>query len=322
MRTLLSVVAALALAVGVSADQTPKATLGPAGHQGTGETGSITPPQPVNPGDPLYDHLDIVDNQTYNDGFACLMGGENVFGQLYDVQVATIVDSPADCELSDCTWDDLTYYGATSPIANVEVFAGGCVPSNSAFSGATGIPCSHSTFSDTVFGLLGIRHTAACDGFAIGIGAGLNGVLLQKREPDDWGFTAMQYTTYGCDTVERDGPGGVGVYGFTSWTPSTGWYGQPSASSALITAKCGPPKPRCIYQVNKVKNLATLCGVVCDSCPYVRGDLVCTNECPNGGADCRTRLKGFNACGNGGVCKVIADLVGCDLPPRNCKRCR
>lgn len=84
----------------------------------------------------------------------------------------------------------------------------------------------------------------------------------------------------------------------------------------------GPPVERCIYQVNKVKNNANACGVVCDTCPYVRGDLVCTNECPNGGADCRTRLKGFNACGNGAACKVIADLVGCDLPPQNCKRCR
>lgn len=83
----------------------------------------------------------------------------------------------------------------------------------------------------------------------------------------------------------------------------------------------GPPTPRCIYQVNKTKLLANACGVVCDVCPYVRGDLVCTVECQSP-TECRTRLKGFNACANGSGCKIIADLVGCDVPPRNCKRCR
>lgn len=83
----------------------------------------------------------------------------------------------------------------------------------------------------------------------------------------------------------------------------------------------GPPTPRCIYQVTKTKLLADACGVVCDVCPYVRGDLVCTVECQSP-SECRTRLKGFNACANGSGCKVIADLVGCNEPPRNCKRCR
>lgn len=83
----------------------------------------------------------------------------------------------------------------------------------------------------------------------------------------------------------------------------------------------GPTTPHCIYQVSKVKNKANNCGLDCDVCPYVRGDLVCTTECgsPN---DCAARLRGFNACRNGAACKVSADLIGCDVPPRNCKRCR
>ncbi|KAB2950197.1 MAG: hypothetical protein KJ057_17460 [Phycisphaerae bacterium] len=84
---------------------------------------------------------------------------------------------------------------------------------------------------------------------------------------------------------------------------------------------CGPQAPRCIYQVSKVKNKANNCGKVCDACPYVRGDLVCTNECGSSN-DCAGRLKGFNACANGAACKVSADLIGCDIPPTNCKRCR
>lgn len=91
--------------------------------------------------------------------------------------------------------------------------------------------------------------------------------------------------------------------------------------SAEFSSETGPPTPRCIYQVNKVKLLGNQCGLVCDTCKYVRGDLVCTTECATPG-DCRTRLKGFDACPNGASCKVIADLVGCDVPSQNCKRCR
>lgn len=99
-------------------------------------------------------------------------------------------------------------------------------------------------------------------------------------------------------------------------------FGADYCVGIAVLGKQGEPKPRCIYQVNKVKNLANLCGAVCADCPYVRGDLICTNECPNGTADCRTRLKGFNACSNGAACKVIADLVDCAVAPPNCKRCR
>jgi len=85
----------------------------------------------------------------------------------------------------------------------------------------------------------------------------------------------------------------------------------------------GPPVPRCIYQVTKVKNLTNACGnATCADCPYARGDLVCTNECPNGGGECRDTIKGTNACSGGTACKVKASLVGCDIPPRDCKRCR
>ncbi|GMU35836.1 MAG: hypothetical protein KJ057_01615 [Phycisphaerae bacterium] len=88
-----------------------------------------------------------------------------------------------------------------------------------------------------------------------------------------------------------------------------------------LSCETGPPTPRCIYQVSKVKNKANACGQVCDTCPYVRGDLVCTIECGSAN-DCPGRLKGFNACANGAACKVSADLIGCDFPPRNCRQCR
>jgi len=89
-----------------------------------------------------------------------------------------------------------------------------------------------------------------------------------------------------------------------------------------FAVESGPPVPRCIYQVTKVKNLTNTCGdATCADCPYVRGDLVCTTECRDSG-DCRTSLKGTNGCSNGTGCKIKAGLVGCDVPPRDCKRCR
>ncbi len=127
--------------------------------------------------------------------------------------------------------------------------------------------------------------------------------------------------TVPCDG-NREGYFQSDFFGIPCAVTNTTMFGAPYCPGIAVLGKQGEPKPKCIYQVNKVKNMANLCGAVCADCPYVRGDLVCTNECPNGGADCRTRLKGFNACSNGAACKVIADLVGCEVPPGNCKRCR
>ncbi len=111
-------------------------------------------------------------------------------------------------------------------------------------------------------------------------------------------------------------------FGFPCAVPASTLFGAPSSNAIEVLGKpAGPPTPRCIYQVSKVKNKANLCGTVCDTCPYVRGDLICTNECRDSN-DCASRLRGFNACPNGAACKVSADLVGCDIPPRDCKRCR
>jgi len=82
-----------------------------------------------------------------------------------------------------------------------------------------------------------------------------------------------------------------------------------------------PPEPACIYQVKKVKAKAGVCGEPCAECSYTRGDLLCTVPCDPDAPDCEGRLKGFNACADGGACKVKADNVGCDRPPDGCRRC-
>ncbi|MCC7290483.1 MAG: hypothetical protein IT449_00315 [Phycisphaerales bacterium] len=323
MRTLLSVVAALALTVGVYADKSPTQ----AGQNTYVVGGHINvPPPQFNPGDEIYNSLSITDNQTYINGNGDAYSGQGIFGSDSDLQFVDDVRFEEDCCVDVAVRDHLTFFGTGWTNYQVALYAdnGNCAPNEAADcdtqSGNVGI----ATFSDTVFGLLGVRSSVQTDGSCC-VPAGNYFVETRAYDPGtngDWGYTPRDGVQVGCDSHLRDGGIGNPGYGTFTWVSSgTYGYGVGTVAQAL-SVKCGPPKPRCIYQVNKVKNMATLCGAVCDSCPYVRGDLVCTNECPNGGADCRTRLKGFNACGNGAACKVIADLVGCDIPPRNCKRCR
>jgi len=100
---------------------------------------------------------------------------------------------------------------------------------------------------------------------------------------------------------------------------------QVEGNSAIdnVRVTTGPTTPRCIYQITKVKNLTNACGnATCADCPYSRGDLVCgAVECSDA-SECRSSLKGTNGCSNGTGCKIKAELVGCDIPPRNCRTCR
>lgn len=111
-------------------------------------------------------------------------------------------------------------------------------------------------------------------------------------------------------------------FGFPCAIPGSNVFGVPASNAIVVGGKTGPPTPRCIYQANKVKNLTNVCGgLTCNDCPYTRGDLICTTECRSTD-DCRPTLKGTNACSQGTACKIKANLVGCNIPPTNCKRCR
>jgi len=328
MRTLLSVVAALALAVGVYADQSPTHVTAVSG--GIGGDGFVTPPIQINPGDEIYNSLDITDRQAYNAGNGDAWSGTAIFGQVLDLQACDEFRSEEDCCLDVVIRDYVGFIGNPSPAngSYVALYAdtGNCVPVESAFCDGDGQPTSTATFSDSIFGLVGMRNTVQTDG-ACCVPAGSWFIEIQPHDESsngDWYYCIRTTNEVrGCESYGRDGGRAPGGYGFTTWTAfSTMGFGAGTISQA-VTVKCGPPKPRCIYQVNKVKNLTNLCGnATCADCPYTRGDIVCTTECPNGSGDCRTSLKGTNACSGGTACKIKAGLLGCDIPPRNCKRCR
>jgi len=326
MRTLLSVVAALALAVSVYAENTPAKVTAVSG--GIGGDGFVTPPIQINPGDEIYNTLYFTDNQDYQAGNGNAWSGAAIWGQTYDLQLVDDVRFEEDCCLDMVIGDGLGFVGNGFTTSYIALYAdtGNCHPAESAFCEGDDQATSSATFSDSIFGLIGYRHSVQTDGSCCAT-SGNWFVLLEPKDTSsggDWNYTIRNLNNViGCDTHIRDGGRGAGGYGITTWM-STGDYGYgPGTASMAVTVKCGPPKPRCIYQVNKVKNLTNLCGnATCADCPYTRGDIVCTTECPNGNDDCRTSLKGTNACSGGTACKIKAGLLGCDIPPRNCKRCR
>lgn len=285
------------------------------------------PTEQLNPGDEIYNRLDITDNQAYVNGNGDAWSGLGAFGAIYDLQCVDDVTFESDCCLGDMIRDYVGFLGNAAPANGsfVAIYAdnGNCAPNEASESEADGQATSSVTFSDTLFGLIGYRNTVNGDG-SVCAPAGNVFIEIQPHDESsrgDWYYTLRDGTQVNCDIHMRDGGRGNGGYGTTTWVSSGNIGFGVGTIAQAISVKCGPPTPRCIYQVSKVKNKANLCGKVCDTCPYVRGDLVCTTECRST-ADCASRLRGFNACPNGAACKVSADLVGCDAPPRNCKRCR
>jgi hypothetical protein len=298
-----------------------------------GGTHTIAPPIPVNPGDEIYNGFDITDTQSYSYGNGDTVGGESIFGSTNDLECAQQATFDGDCCLSDCGNDFVTFGLTTASdglyIAVYNDGDGDCIPDNTASGEAYVGISSFANFSDSLFGLIGVRAIGTGDGLDVCGAAGSNFVLIQLNtspsfggSSGDWGYNVRSATQRGpCDSVLRDGTRGVGGYGFTTWR-TAGSFGYPGANAQLVTVKCGPPVPKCIYQVNSVKIKKDLCGKPsCSDCPYAVGDVICTHDCATGN-DCERSLKGTSACPKGGVCKVNAGFVACDICPRGSKRCK
>jgi hypothetical protein len=331
MRNLLTVFAALAFAVGaMGSDQSPT-HVKPTGN-GIGGNFEVLPViHQLNPGDEIYNTLSIGDGRTYSAGNGDTLGGNCPFGSTQDLLVADDVQFESDCCLGDVTRDYVALGSAfgcvTCPVDGAYIDAlsvNGCDLPSSCPSGrgctVAAVDCS--TGSDPVFGLTFVRLTAHADGSCCGT-AGTNYIVTQAVTDADWLYSVADLNqSIGCFRIAQDGDRGAPGYGVPcpSWmTLNDIGFGEGTVSMA-VSVKCGPPTPRCVYNVSKVKAKADICGRPCLTCPYSRGDAICTIECASND-DCADRLRGFSACPEGGACKVSADLVGCMEPPRGCKRC-
>lgn len=329
MRSVLSLVAVLGLAVGAFADVVPT-HVGPVFSGPQGDTHTVPPPQPVNPGEIICDQLNIGDTQSYDTGNGDAWSGQCIFGFVYDLQCADDCNFEGDCCLSDCT-ADYASFGCGGPCdMYVGVFAdaGGCVPNNAADSDGF-VSVTVGSFNETLFFLVGVRITAHCDGSGICGNAGNNFIVLQPHDQNtcgsDWYYIIRDIngSINGCGAAIRDGGRDAGGYGFTDWRNAGAVGFGDGDCSQQISVKCGPQPNRCVYQVTAVKIKKNICGnPSCSDCPYSLGDIVCSKDTCDTRDQCAGKLKGVSACPNGGICTVIANLVDCTQCPRGAKRCK
>lgn len=106
-------------------------------------------------------------------------------------------------------------------------------------------------------------------------------------------------------SVDRDAP----TWGSPYDDDSAGYANAPSGGT------------RCVYVVARVKRKKGACGEPCADCPFQQGDLICDQPCVDA-QECKSRIKGFNGCSDGGACKLIADFAGCAEPPEACMFCQ
>ncbi|MCC7290831.1 MAG: hypothetical protein IT449_02080 [Phycisphaerales bacterium] len=284
------------------------------------------PPPPLDPRAEIYNTLWITDRQDYINGIGDAWSGRGLFGELYDLQTVDDVLLAGDCCIDELARDYVTFLGAVPAngtyIALYEMTAEGR-PEEQAFIEMDGVPMEVAHFSDTIFGLVGVRGTVRPGG-SICAPAGRWFVETQphdESEPGDWYYVVEGGICLDGDVFMRDGGRANGGFGFTTWK-GTWDFGFGCAVLAMaVRGECGPPRLVCVYEVASVELRSSVCGDRCDRCPVHAGQLICANECPGGEGECAGRVKGFSVCSNGGVCLVRAIRVTCDVPPIYCKSC-
>jgi len=183
---------------------------------------------PVASADVLYDSLSIVDNQAYNAGNGDAISGMAVFGSISDLDACDDFTINQGYELDTVTRDYVTFLGGTPATGLlVEVFADlGGYPGETPVGSymATGGEVSGSSWSDTIFGLLGRRLTATIPDGAIVLGPGtyyIDMLPVDTTANGDWYYT-VRGAVSGSDSFGRDGYADHGNnynggYGSTNW---------------------------------------------------------------------------------------------------------
>lgn len=108
-------------------------------------------------------------------------------------------------------------------------------------------------------------------------------------------------------------------FGFPCAVPGSQVFGSDLCAAVQPKGRQGPPQDRCLYEVTKAKGQKDLCGNKCRECPLAVGDIICANVCVDEG-DCRSSVKGVEACGDTSACKIKTNALGCGQPPRDCFR--
>lgn len=185
------------------------------------------------PADVVYDTLKYVDTQNYGAGNGNAISGRAIFGTVFDLGLADDFELDGDYTMTSAVEDSVTFFGATpADGVLVEFFddlGGFPAESPSACYLATGGEVSNTGFSDTIFGLLGVRLAADVSGGGIVLGAGTHWasiVPVDDSSGGDW-YYAVRNTSevLGADSHGRDGGGDHGTDCSAGYGGYSGGYG-------------------------------------------------------------------------------------------------
>lgn len=287
---------------------------------------SPPPELPPSRGDDIYNTLYITDQQQYINGSGDSWAGRGALGELYDLQMVDDVFLEGDCALSSVVRDFVSFFGAVPANgAYVALYdtTSESLPEEQAYVEADGVRTEITYFSDTLFGMVGVRLTATPASPMLAP-SGRWFIETQPHDETESGDYYYAVRDGNCIQMEpffRDGGRAKGAYGTETWV-SIYVYGYGCASLAMaVRGECGPRRLVCVYEVTSIELRSSVCGDRCDRCPLRARQLVCANECPGGEGGCARRMRAFSVCGNGSGCLVRLKWVACDVPPFHCRSC-
>lgn len=170
----------------------------------------------------IYDTLNIADNQLYDVGNGNAYSGTGLFGFIYDLQLSDDFATTSDSTLTRVTADYVTFFGQ-SPANGLQVDVwtrtAGCAPGTLVASQTVPVSAA-SSWTDTLFGLLGVRLTGDVN---IPLSANTDYfIMIQPIDlsaSGDWYYQIRDNQSFnGCDSYGRDGGRGNPGYGTTQWT--------------------------------------------------------------------------------------------------------
>lgn len=163
----------------------------------------------------LYDKL----GQAYDGGNGAWDGGSGAFGSNYGLQVGQRVANPGNLNITRVVGEWLTFGGASPTSALIQVFALSGNVVGALLDSVTDSSLTVTTFTDTVFGLVGKKVDTGLDLNLMAANGGGDVLVTMQPQSSDWGYIAVMSGS-APNTFIRDYSsfGYGGGYGTTDWT--------------------------------------------------------------------------------------------------------
>jgi hypothetical protein len=166
----------------------------------------------------IMDQMGMIGSQAYDAGNGNHLGGEGIFGSTNDLQLCDDFNTTATgFVINEVEVGNLTFGIAKPAKAWVRIFSdAGGKPSEAAVAEINANVTTNTNFTDTIFGLVGVRSTVS--GLNIGLNPGTHYYIDVQTQSTDWAYTARDLNSFnGDDSYGRDGPNGQGGYFTNTW---------------------------------------------------------------------------------------------------------